>query len=186
MSSPAWQLRPAQQRGNSWQSARAFCSADSSSNDELTKQAVGNIFSHIPGIKHGDHKMVMLMTCTVCDTRSAKVISKDAYEKGVVLARCPGCENLHLIADRCGWFEDDQVDVESILAEAGSQVRRAGVNGDVLELSVDDLDMLRTGQPKLGPKAIASSPQGQADALHGNDEATPVDQELDSTGRPHA
>lgn len=38
----------------------------------------------------------------VCETRSAKTFAKLSYEKGVVLARCPGCHSLHLIADRLG------------------------------------------------------------------------------------
>lgn len=38
----------------------------------------------------------------VCETRTAKTFAKLSYEKGVVLARCPGCHNIHLIADRLG------------------------------------------------------------------------------------
>ncbi|KAI9919786.1 hypothetical protein PsorP6_017433 [Peronosclerospora sorghi] len=33
----------------------------------------------------------------------------------MVLVRCPGCENLHLVADRLVWFEDDSTDVESLM-----------------------------------------------------------------------
>lgn len=70
----------------------------------------------------------------VCETRSAKTISKHAYYKGVVLVRCPKCEKLHLIADRLGWFEDESTDVESILAQKGEAVRVA-THEDVLELT---------------------------------------------------
>lgn len=130
---------------------RPLCDAPGAGNSH----AVGNIFSHIPGAQKGAEKMVMLMTCTVCDTRSAKVITKDAYNKGLVLARCPGCENLHLIADRIGWFEGKDVDVESLLAANGQKVRRMEDGGEVLELSADDLQILQTGTPKLGKSANA-------------------------------
>ncbi|GLE05995.1 hypothetical protein PINS_up015206 [Pythium insidiosum] len=80
----------------------------------------------------------MLFTCTVCNTRSAKTISKHAYYKGVVLARCPGCENLHLIADRLGWFEDESTDVESMLKQRGENVKVV-THENVLELTEEDI-----------------------------------------------
>jgi protein import protein ZIM17 len=48
----------------------------------------------------------MMFTCGVCDTRAAKGFSRQAYENGVVIVRCPGCEKQHLVADRYGWFGD--------------------------------------------------------------------------------
>ncbi|OQR95876.1 hypothetical protein THRCLA_22059 [Thraustotheca clavata] len=91
-----------------------------------------------PGVESKGEKFVMLYTCTVCDTRAAKTISKQAYYHGVVLVRCPKCENLHLIADRLGWFEDDSYDVEQILKAKGGQAKI--VTGDnILELTEKDI-----------------------------------------------
>ncbi|KAL3668316.1 hypothetical protein V7S43_006408 [Phytophthora oleae] len=91
-----------------------------------------------PGVESPGEKFVMIYTCSVCETRSAKTISKHAYYKGVVLVRCPGCENLHLIADRLGWFEDDGTDVESLLKDKGEKVRFV-TGEDVLELTENDI-----------------------------------------------
>ena len=66
--------------------------------DSGHKDATTNAIGHIPGTLH------MVYTCKVCKTRSAKQFSKQAYYNGVVLVRCPGCQNLHLIADNLGWF----------------------------------------------------------------------------------
>lgn len=89
---------------------------------------------------------VLICCVVVCETRSAKTISKHAYYKGVVLVRCPCCEKLHLIADRLGWFDDESVDVESILAAKGEVVRVA-THEDVLELTDRELlGQLRTDE----------------------------------------
>ena len=68
---------------------------------------------------------LMMYTCKVCETKQTRTFTKQAYEEGVVLVRCEGCNNLHLIADNLGWFEDDGVrrgdgvNVETILSKQG-------------------------------------------------------------------
>lgn len=57
--------------------------------------------------------------------------------------RCPGCQNLHLISDRLGWFEDrgdegNGWDVEKALAKAGENVKAIS-HDNVLELTLDDI-----------------------------------------------
>ncbi|XP_073011465.1 uncharacterized protein [Typha latifolia] len=82
------------------------------------------------------HDLAMIFTCKVCETRSVKTLCRESYEKGVVVARCGGCNNLHLIADRLGWFGEPG-SVEDLLAARGEEVRRGSV--DTLNLTLDDL-----------------------------------------------
>ena len=42
--------------------------------------------------------LAIIFTCNVCETRSVKTMSRQAYEHGVVIAECPGCKNHHLLA----------------------------------------------------------------------------------------
>ena len=75
---------------------------------------------------------MMMYTCAVedCDTKQARVFSKKSYESGVVLLRCEGCNNLHLIADNLGWFENDGVykgkglNIEDIMRQKGDKVTK--------------------------------------------------------------
>lgn len=73
--------------------------------------------------------MALVFTCKECDTRIAKKITKQAYEKGVVIIECPGCHARHLIADNLGWYKDWTDDgklknVEEFAERNGEVVRR--------------------------------------------------------------
>jgi protein import protein ZIM17 len=92
----------------------------------------------IPGAQKGGRKLAIVFTCTVCDTRSAKQFTEQAYTNGVVLVRCPGCENLHLIADRLGYFQEEHWDLESLVQQKGEKVRTV-TDDDVWELTLEDL-----------------------------------------------
>lgn len=82
------------------------------------------------------HDFMMVFTCKVCETRSMKMASREAYEKGVVVVRCQGCDNLHLIADRLGWFGEPG-SVEELLAARGEEFKKGSM--DSLNLTAEDL-----------------------------------------------
>ncbi|OMO95696.1 Zim17-type zinc finger protein [Corchorus capsularis] len=82
------------------------------------------------------HDLAMVFTCKVCETRSVKTASRESYEKGVVVARCGGCNNLHLIADRLGWFGEPG-SIEDFLSARGEEVKKGSV--DTLNLTLEDL-----------------------------------------------
>ena len=67
--------------------------------------------------------LYMMFTCGVCETRAAKGFSRQAYENGVVIVRCPGCQSQHLVADHHGWFGDKGT-IEDFLRERGEGVAR--------------------------------------------------------------
>jgi hypothetical protein len=89
-------------------------------------------------------RFVVVYTCTVCETRAAKSVSRQAYAEGVVLLRCDGCQKLHLFADRLGWFDDNSVDVETILAAKGVAVSRSSLN-----LAPEQLEQLQQLQRNM-------------------------------------
>ncbi|KAL4428294.1 hypothetical protein ABPG75_002383 [Micractinium tetrahymenae] len=82
-------------------------------------------------------QLLMLFTCSRCNTRAAKAFSKQSYEQGVVIVECPGCHNKHLIADNLGWFGQKGT-VEEFAADRGGTVVRKMADGTV-ELTPEDL-----------------------------------------------
>ncbi|GAB2250579.1 hypothetical protein Droror1_Dr00016829 [Drosera rotundifolia] len=82
------------------------------------------------------HDLALVYTCKVCETRSMKTICRESYEKGVVVVRCNGCQNLHLIADRLGWFGKPG-SIEELLASRGEEMKKGSV--DSLNLTLEDL-----------------------------------------------
>ena len=102
----------------------------------------------IPGTsKGGSRKLAIIFTCTVCNTRSAKKFTEQAYNHGVVLIRCPKCENLHLIADRLGYFGDKNDgdgkgwDIETFMKSIGQEddIKVATEGQEVFEVTLKDV-----------------------------------------------
>eukprot|EP01015_Nassula_variabilis_P019085 TRINITY_DN3184_c0_g1_i1.p1 TRINITY_DN3184_c0_g1~~TRINITY_DN3184_c0_g1_i1.p1 ORF type:complete len:192 (-),score=13.55 TRINITY_DN3184_c0_g1_i1:92-667(-) len=89
------------------------------------KTVTYTIDEKIPGIYQGAGGFYVIMfTCGICDHKHVKSFTKKAYHSGIVLIRCEGCDNMHLIADNLGWFRDEPVNVEDLLKEKGENCAR--------------------------------------------------------------
>ena len=100
-------------------------------------------------------ELYAVFTCGKCGVRSSKGFSKRAYNFGVVIVTCPGCQSKHVLADRLGWF-GEKGDVEDFLRERKREqgdedvrdetkmIMRAKVEEDgTLEFDADELEAWR-------------------------------------------
>ena len=114
-------------------------STDASTGDKDNGATVSLNLDNIPGMQTEGEKYVIMFTCSICETRSARKISKKGYHSGVVICRCESCKNLHLIADRMGVFEDESWDIQKhILQLLERDDISVSHEEDVLEVTVDD------------------------------------------------
>jgi protein import protein ZIM17 len=128
---------------NSEEGQSSSSSSSSAPSLQVTQGTDETIQVEIPGTQttNKGRKLAIVFTCTVCNTRSAKQFTQHAYEHGVVLIRCPGCKNLHLIADRLGWFDDTEsgtFDLSTLEQMTGQKVRRIG-DDTIWNLKMEDL-----------------------------------------------
>lgn len=71
-----------------------------------------------------NRKFQLSYTCNRCETRNSHMISRQAYQKGVVIGRCQGCDSQHLLADHLDWTNMYSGNIEDYLEERQEKAHR--------------------------------------------------------------
>jgi len=82
----------------------------------------------VPVARVAPAKFKIMYTCKVCEHRNSHMISRLAYNQGIVIVTCAGCNSRHLISDKTGLLDYGVFNVE-MLAASGESVTRLGVEG---------------------------------------------------------
>lgn len=88
----------------------------------------------------GSRKFSLSYTCKCCGTRNNHLVSRKAYNEGVVITVCKGCKAKHWIADNLNWSRysedgfDGQRNIEEYMESQGKGDDINRVSKDVWEL----------------------------------------------------
>mmetsp|Transcript_23027 Transcript_23027/g.29909 ORF Transcript_23027/g.29909 Transcript_23027/m.29909 type:complete len:215 (-) Transcript_23027:237-881(-) len=111
--------------------------------------AAGNPGLQIPGAD----KLTLVYTCKVCEERNLHKISKIAYNTGIVIVNCKGCQNKHLIADNNGLLDvPDFKNIKQYLESRGETVKTPIIDSvkqlkdyELQENSEGDIELIPLG-----------------------------------------
>lgn len=116
---------------------------------DLNSDMKSNLSEISNGIKISDEvasrKFQLQYTCKLCNTRNSIKVTRIAYRKGIVIAKCKGCENKHLIADNLNWlsgfdYDNGERNIEQFMknryheSESGKQDLVVRVDKEVFDL----------------------------------------------------
>lgn len=102
-------------------------------------------------------KFMMIYTCKKCNGRNAQMVSKVAYQSGMVVSTCKHCKAKHLIADNEGKLDMGEYGkrIDDYLEQQGEQVQKMTVSpGDLEDNYLVDQDGILT---------LVSKDKGQLD-----------------------
>ena len=101
-------------------------------------------------------KFMMMYTCKICNGRNAQMVSKVAYNYGMVVSSCKHCKNKHLIADNEGKLDMPEYGkkIEEYLRGRGEAIQRISVTPEDLE---NNYLIDKDGVLSLVPKVIFHS-----------------------------
>lgn len=109
------------------------------------------------GTKLAIEKFLMMYTCKLCSGRNTQMISKVAYNHGIVISTCKHCRNKHFIADNEGKLDMEHYGkkIEDYLVSKGETVQRMHLTPqDIQSNYLIDQDGTLNVVPRENVKAI--------------------------------
>lgn len=106
----------------------ALLGAPAEPEEPAAEGLAGPAGTSLPLARVAPRRFRLLFTCKVCEHRNLNMISRIAYQQGIVIVTCPGCTSRHLISDKTGLLDYGLWDVE-MLAQHGESVTRLSPDG---------------------------------------------------------
>ena len=115
--------------GVSGSGGKGFGSGSSLPRPKVLTPSIGSLNTQL-------EKFLMMYTCKICNHRNAQMVSKVAYNQGMVVSTCRQCKSKHLIADNEGKLDMAEYGkkIEDYLVNTrGEKVQRMTISAKDLE-----------------------------------------------------